>query len=212
MPKTYYRKNWPVTELDLALAKIRVIGLKDHWPFVPEHTTTNNAASYDPITRSEVLAQAIFFDRLTYQQAQNELAQKFINEKEFALAIKAYLALTKAQPYDIANFNNAATKLIAARQFQAAIPFLKQSLELEDSFFANKWLGQTLISTERVDEGIPYLEKAKQIDATDIQVLSNLARTYLLIKGNKELARLNLDELEAIKPDHPDLLVLRSKL
>ena len=47
---------------------------------------------------------------------------------------------------------------------------------------------------------------------TDIQVLSNLARAYLLLKGNKEMAKLNLDELEAIKPDHPDLMVLRSKL
>ena len=212
LPKTYYRRNWPVTELDNALTKVRVMGLKDHWPFVPEHITTNNAAEYDPDTRSEVLAQAIFFDRLTYEQAQVELADRFINEKEFALAIRTFQALAKARPFDITWFNNAATKLIAARQFQAAIPLLRQSLKLEDSFFANKWLGQTLISANKVDEGILYLEKARQKDATDIQLLSNLARTYLLIKGNKELARLNLDALEALQPDHPDLLVLRSRL
>jgi tetratricopeptide (TPR) repeat protein len=99
--------------------------------------------------------------------------------------------------------------LIAARQFQAAIPFLEQSLQLEDSFFANKWMGQTLISIKRVDEGIPYLEKAKQIDATDVQVLSNLARTYFMV-GNKEMAILILEELKAINPDHPYLLSVRS--
>lgn len=211
LPNTYYRKNWPVTELDHALTTIRIIGLKDHWPFVPEHKSTANASSYNPTTRSEELAQAIFFDKVTYKQAQYELAERFIKEKEFALAIRTYQALTKAQPFDITNFNNAAIKLITARQFQAAIPFLKRSLKLNDSFFTNKWLGQSLISVNRVDQGIPYLEKARQLDATDIQVLSNLARTYWLIKGNKEQAKLYLDELEALNPNHPDLLMLGEK-
>ena len=198
--------------MDRALTKIRILGLKDHWPFVPESETKNSTAGYKPQSRSEELAKDIFLNKTTYKQAQNELAQQFIYKKEFTLAIRSFQALTKAQPFDFSNANNAATKLIGAGQFQAAIPFLQQSLKIEDSFFANKWLGQTLISTNRVDEGISYLEKAKQQDATDTQLLSNLARTYLLLKGNKELARLNLDELEAIKPDHPDLLVLRPQL
>jgi len=211
LPKTYYRNNWPVTELDNALTKLRIMGLKDHWPFIPEHKTTNAIAKFNPTTRSEELAKDILFNRSTYKQAQNELAERFINEKQFASAIRSYRALAKAEPFDVTNFNNAATKLIAARQFQAAIPFLKQSLKLEDSFFANKWLGQTLISTKMVEEGIVYLEKAKQKDATDIQLLANLAKTYLIM-GNKELAKLNMGELEALKPDHPDLLVLRASL
>ena len=100
--------------------------------------------------------------------------------------------------------------MVAAGQFQAAIPFLRQSLKLEDSVFANKWLGQTLIFTEEVEEGIAYLEKAKQINATDTQVLSNLAKTYFLI-GNKEMAILNLEALKAINPNHPYLQGLKSK-
>ena len=205
----YYRENWPVTDLDHALTKIRIMGLKDHWPFVPEGKTKNTTAGYHPQSRSEELAKDIFLNKATYKQAQNELAQKFIYKKEFALAVRAYQALSKAQPFDFSNSNSAATKLIGAEQFQAAIPFLEQSLRIEDSFFANKWLGQTLISTNRVDEGILYLEKAKQIDATDTQVLSNLARTYFLI-GNKEKALMILEELKAINPDHPYLLGVRS--
>jgi tetratricopeptide (TPR) repeat protein len=210
LPNTYYRQNWPVTALDNALTKIRIIGLKDHWPFVPEHQTTNSATRYNPKSRSEELAKNIFLDKVSYKRAQNDLAGRFINEQEFALATNAYQALTKAQPFDIGNINQAATNLIAARQFQAAVPFLRQSLKLEDSFYANKWLGQTLIFTNKVEEGIPYLEKAKQINGTDTQVLSNLARTYFSI-GNKEMAILNLEELKAIDSNHPYVLSLKSE-
>ena len=115
----------------------------------------------------------------------------------------------EAQPFDITNSNNAATRLINAGQFQAAVPFLEQSLKIEDSFFANKWLGQTLVSTNRVEEGVTFLEKAKQINPVDTQLLANLVRTYFMV-GNKEKAELNLEELRAIKPDHPYLLQLRS--
>lgn len=212
LPKTYYRKYWPVTELDRSLTKIYIMNLKGYWPFVPEDESTNAVAEYNPVTRFEELAKEIFFNKIAYKQAQIYLATGFMNDKDFTSAIRIYQALTKTQPYNVTNFNGVATQLIAARQFQAAIPFLEQSLELEDSFFANKRLGQTLISINRVDEGILYLEKAKKINATDIQVVANLAKTYLLIKGNKELARLNLEELEALKPDHPALLVLRSQL
>lgn len=200
-PISYYRENWPITELDLALTDIRVLGLKDHWPFVPERTAQNSTATFKPQNRSGELAKEIFFNRTTYKQAQNELAQTFLKEGEYALAARAYRALMEAQPFDITNSNNAATSLINAGQFQAAIPFLEQSLKIEDSFFANKWLGQTLVSTNRVDEGISYMEKAKQIDATDMQLLSNLAKVYLS-RGQNELAKVNLDALAALKGGH----------
>jgi tetratricopeptide (TPR) repeat protein len=200
LPAQYYRETWPVTELDRALAKIRIIGLKDHWPFIPENESINAVARFNPVNRFEELAKDVFGDKITYQQAQYMLAENFIEEKEFALAIKAYRALSKSQPAETAHLKNAAFKLIEVRQFQAAIPFLEQSLRLEDSLFANKWLGQILVNFGRAREGLPYLEKARQIDAADTQVLSNLARTYMML-GNQEAANLVMAELEAVKPN-----------
>lgn len=203
LPNAYYRKNWPVTELDHALAKIRVMGLKDHWPFVSEHETKDSVSGYNPIGPTEELAKAIFLNRITYKQAQNGLADSYMSAREYALAIRSYQAICKAFPFDVTNYNNAANKLNAAGQFQAAIPFLRQSLKLEDSFFANKWLGQTLIVTGSEEDGLPYLEKAKKMNATDIQLLSNLIKVYLS-RGNQQLAKLNMDELEALKRAHPE--------
>lgn len=211
LPKTHYRESWPVTELDLALTKIRIIGLKDHWPFIPEGESTNATRNYEPATKTEELAKAIAQNRITYEQAQYALAEHFISKGQFAPAIRAYEALAIIHPLDTGTLNNAILKLIAARQFEAAIPFLQKSLRLEDSFFANKWLGQALIQIGHVDEGLRFLEKAKKIDRTDAQLLSNLTRAYIMV-GNKGLAEATLEELEALSPNHPELKALRSSL
>jgi hypothetical protein len=89
LPKMYYRKNWPVTELDHALTKFYIMNLKGYWPFVPENEATNAAAKFNPANRTEELAKEIFYNKLSYKQAQIELAKRFLNEKEFALAIRA---------------------------------------------------------------------------------------------------------------------------
>jgi tetratricopeptide (TPR) repeat protein len=211
LPDTHYRETWPVTEFDHALAKISIMSLKDHWPFVPEHESTNAVARYNPANWPEELAKAVFLEQSTYQQAQYKLAERFIENNEFTLAVKTFQALTKEQPLEVAHYKNAAFKLIAARQFQAAIPFLEQSLRLEDSFFANKWLGQILINSGKAREGLPYLERARQKEPEDVQVLSNLARTHIIV-GNRDLAEAALNELEALDPNNPNLAVLRSRL
>jgi len=68
-----------------------------------------------------------------------------------------------------------------------------------------------LIQIGRVEEGLQFLEKAKKLDGTDAQLLSNLTRAYILV-GNSVLAESTLEELEALNPHHPDLAALRSSL
>jgi len=211
LPGRYYRETWPVTELDHALAEIQIMGLKDHWPFIPENESTNATQNYEPATRTEEMAKDVFSNKITYEQAQFALADYYMSEGQFASATQVYEALSIIHPLDTGTLNNAIIKLIAARQFRAALPFLQKTLRLEDSFFANKWSGQTLIQVGRVNEGLLFLEKARKMDNTDAQLLSNLTRAYIMV-GNRTLAESTLQELMTLSPNHPDLAVLRSSL
>lgn len=211
LPGRYYRETWPVTELDRALAGIRIMGLKDHWPFIPEDQSTNATGRFVPQSLPEEMAKAVNANRITYEQAQFALAGQYLEAGQLAQAVRVYEALVIIHPLDAGTLNNAIIKLIGARQYEAALPFLQKSLRLEDSFFANKWLGQTLIQVGRVKEGLPFLETAKKMDATDTQLLSNLTRAYIMA-GERERAESTLKELAALDPRHPDLAALESSL
>jgi len=73
---------------------------------------------------------------------------------------------------------------------------------VEETAFANKWIGQILLDLGKLDEAMPYLNKALQVTPNDPQLLFNLGGAYAL-RNEFDQALALLRKLERIQPDFP---------
>jgi tetratricopeptide (TPR) repeat protein len=105
----------------------------------------------------------------------------------------------------------AAKALVKARRLDRVLPILYRSLKIEETAYANKWIGQILLDNGSVKESLPYLKRAYELNATDPQVLYNLSGGYAL-NAQYEKALETLDKLYAINPNFPDAAILKKQL
>jgi tetratricopeptide (TPR) repeat protein len=210
--ESYYRQNWNITSLTHALGKIKIINLKDHWPFKPELKPSGAVKKYEPQTRAESLAKKVFFREMTLKSAHREMATYYKSQGEPALAAKEYAAITAYDPIVLNAYHAAADSYMQAKQFDKAELYLSRSLRLSDTGYANKWLGLIKIVTRNeLTEGIPYLEKAQGYLPDDAELLHDLSKAYMLT-GNIAKARETVTALEQINPDYKNLDKLKTQL
>jgi tetratricopeptide (TPR) repeat protein len=139
------------------------------------------------------------------------MAEYYESQGDYKLAAKEYKALIAANPVDLDSCNAAATMLLKAGQYNLAEPFLYHSLNLSDSGFAHKWIGQIHLSQNNLYKGIQHLERALHYLPDDPQILFNLGRAYVLI-GDFEKARPSVAHLEKVDPRFPEIDTLKQML
>ena len=117
-----------------------------------------------------------------------------------------------AETHDLAQqYNSASTEFLKEKNLSVAFLLLNQSLGIEETAFASKWIGQILVHQREFDKSLPYLQKAEAMGLKDPDLYYNLAvANYYTDKKNTAVRYLNT--LKQIKPEHPDPYVLRDKL
>ncbi len=211
-PAAYYRKIWGHTELDSLYGDLRVRILKGGWPFQPKATPNRALLDYRPTTMAESLAVKVWQDdHFNLERAHVALADYYEKRGDYLAAYREFNALICLTPYNSSPYLRAADVLIKAKQFDAALPLLYESLEREETAFANKWIGTILLNRNQAQQALPYLEKAHAQNRSDPQLLYNLSGAYALT-ANYQKARDALDELDKIAPDFPDAGDLRRQL
>ena len=108
-------------------------------------------------------------------------------------------------------YNAVSRVFLKEKDFNIALVLLTQSLSLEETGLANKWVGQIFLFKKDFNKALHYLQKAEAMGMKEGDLYYNLAATnYYLDK--KEEAIHYLRKLEKIKPDHPDPSGLLDKL
>ncbi len=108
-------------------------------------------------------------------------------------------------------YNSASTVFLKERDFHTAFLLLNQSLNIKETAFADKWIGQILIIRKQFKQSLPYLQKAEVMGLTDSDLYYNLAAANYYLDQKKEAVRY-LNKLKKINPDHPDPSGLLDKL
>ncbi len=108
-------------------------------------------------------------------------------------------------------YNSASTVFLKERDFRTAFLLLNQSLNIEETAFANKWIGQILIVQKQFRQSLPYLLKAEAMGLKDSDLYYNLAAASYYLDKKEETIRY-LNKLKQINPDHPDPSGLLNKL
>jgi tetratricopeptide (TPR) repeat protein len=207
-----YRDGWGLTELDSIYGDMRIRILKSGWPFKPKSGINNFLSVFTPNSEVENLALRIWTDNsFTLEHGHVELAEYYEKNKEYDKAFKEYQALMCLTPLNNSPFLRAADLLIKSGQLSSALPILYKSLKLEQTVFANKWIGQILLNDNKVKEAIPYLEKAYNNSKNDPQLLYNLSGAYALNSQYRE-AKSILNVLYEVNPRFPGADLLKSQL
>jgi tetratricopeptide (TPR) repeat protein len=210
-PASFYRENWGFTELDQAYTDLRIRILKGNWPFQPKAVPNRALIDYHPTTKAESLAVDVIMDKTNLEHAHVAIAEYYEKQRQYEKAFQEYNALICATPFNTSPYLSAANALINLQQFHRALPILYSSLKLEDTAFANKWIGQIYLNDGMVKEGLLFLEKAIKMAPNDPQLLYNLSGAYAL-NAQYEKSRETLTKLEKIRPNFPGAADLKQQL
>ncbi len=210
-PAQHYRDTWGFTPLDSIYAALRIRILKGGWPFQPKAAPNRALVDYYPATKAESLAVKIWTEKLDLERGHVQMAEYFESRREHDKAYQEYNALMCATPMNASPYLRAANVLILMQRFAEAVPLLHAAQKLEDTPFANKWLGQILLNDGNIKEGVAYLEKAAKLAPQDSQVLFNLSGGYAL-DAQYQKARDTLARLEQINSNFPGASDLKRQL
>jgi len=87
-------------------------------------------------------------------------------------------------------YERAVNTLLLQQKYDQALPILVKSLQIKETPYANKWIGQILLTKYRFGEAIPYLEKIIAVEKNDPQLLYNLCRAYVLTLQKEKAEKL----------------------
>lgn len=211
-PASYYRATWGFTPLDSLYGDLRIRILQGGWPFKPKSAPNRAIIDYVPVSKAESLAVKVWSQPdYTLAHGHIEMAEYYEKIKRYDLAYAEYRALICLTPLNVSPYLRAADMLIKGGNLRSAFIVLKKSLTLAESFFANKWIGQILLSFNDVEQSIPYLEKAHAEAPGDPQLLYSLSGAFALT-AQYQKAKAKLDELYRIAPGFQDPFNLKGQL
>lgn len=203
-PAEYYLEQWPITALDRALGKLRIIGLMDNWPFTPLDNPGKALEQYQPANKTEALALQIKKNEISFRQGHVELARQYAKAGEPNKALREYLTLISAEPFRAEHYLFAAKEMLNIREYKTALMLLHASFKFKDTPIGHKWLGQTLLALRNPIEALTHLEHAQKGMPNDPQILY-LTGIANVATAQQEAARNTLSLLTALSPEYPGI-------
>ncbi len=208
-PDSVYWDERGVTPLDEEVAGIRIAVLKNSWPFVPKGSSRPFA--YTPRSEFEKLAHTTWRRELTWEQAHVKLAEDFSRQRRFREAAAEYEALILETPYNVSPYVRAGLVYLAIGDEERAYQRFLQSIKIEPTAEACKYVGSILVQRNNPIHGIPYLERSLILNPSDMQARYNLTGAYLLV-GNTAKVAAHLAELEKLAPNNQQVVELKKSL
>jgi lysophospholipase L1-like esterase len=201
-PSLYYRKTWGWTGLDSVYAYLNIIQLKGGWPF--KKAGPNLALSeFLPENRIDSIAlQILTNEQFTLELGHIQLAKYYLEKGNPEKAFEEYRALIYTVPYLDLFYEPAVKLLLDQKEYAKAFYLLYDGIKYNRSGFMYKWLGQFSLVLDFTEQGIRYLNKAREFGEQDEQLLYNLGRAHYNLSRIDEGDHY-LEELKKIYPRSP---------
>jgi len=190
-----------VTELDEEVVRLRLRVLTSNWPFTP-HANTFMPLHYQPQNRLQELAYALLREEISWDQAHAELADFHLKHKQPDLAAREYHALVIGMPYVVAPYLRLGLTYLGLNRLSEAYEIFEQSLAVEPTALAHKWLGTIAVHRNELALGLRHLHQALQQEPNDPESLYNLSIGYAK-SGDFVTARKFAKQLLQVHPRYP---------
>ena len=133
------------SDLDIAIGKIRILRITDHWPFKPESEFSHAVRKYSPRTQAEEIAKDFYLKRISFPKAHMKMAEYHARRGLKDLALREYWALVNSSPLLLDNYLTVAQALIEQGGLAEALTFLERSLQIKSDSPATAQLLMKLI-------------------------------------------------------------------
>jgi tetratricopeptide (TPR) repeat protein/lysophospholipase L1-like esterase len=202
-PWTYYRHNWGFTELDSAIAVIRIKQLKAGWPFQPEATVNNFRTTYTPHGIIDSLAfLSVQYDNVSTEMVHKQLAEYYVSLGDFKHASKEYLSIAYIAPSNALAFYYAADFAQKAQDTANAIRYLRESPNPDTSSYAQFTLASIYYSQKNNKEALTCIDRMQRLRSNVINSLQVQKLKYNVLKasGLSSDAEKTLAEIKKMDP------------
>jgi len=209
LPANHYRHTWPFTALDSTVATLMIHQLKGGWPFKPKLTENRILLDFEPQSLVESLALKVIFNEMSIDEAHFALAQQYEKQKHYKRATEEYDAFTYLVFIEAYAYLNRAKAFIRAEKDEQALHLLLKSLEHEEIPLANRLIGEIYLKKADYKNAVNYLEKARQKNPNNPELLASLCIAYLK-NLQFEKANLSFNQFKSKYPDNPQIDYLKN--
>jgi tetratricopeptide (TPR) repeat protein len=199
-----------VTDVDIAIANIRIEYLKLGWPFTAgspppkEEFRLSRTAGGNPDDEFiENLALQFWHDEITWEKMHVQAAEYYTRQKRWDKAEKEYRALIHATPMNASPYIFLGRLLANRQRIDEALEAFLEAIKFEQSAYAYNMIGSIYLLRREVSKGVIYLEKAAQLAPADMQVRFQLAQGYTM-KGDFPNANLAIQQVLRSGVDFPE--------
>ncbi|MCK4792196.1 MAG: bacterial transcriptional activator domain-containing protein [Desulfobacteraceae bacterium] len=184
-----FRKRWGVSEFDNVLARLRIMELKDKWPFKPVELSGHNFRNFKPDSKMEALALQVFIGMMNLIEAHHQLARKYEADGDSDAALREYRAMIEIYPYSVELYLEVARAVYRLGKVDEILPILLRAAKIKPLPEVMIWIGQIYLHYNDLKQAISYLEKAYLFDTkNDPGLISLLIQAYEK-DGQNEKAR-----------------------
>jgi lysophospholipase L1-like esterase len=200
-PGADYRADWSITAVDSIYIDLIIRYLKAGWPFKPKTDINTVLKDFNAHTLADTLAEKVIYDELNLAKAHIQMAEYYQSKNDFAKAEREFKALFQILNEDDLRYINRVDILIAHREFEKALGLLYKIIEIHETSFALKRIGQIHLDIGRTKDALPFLERAYKITSDDSHLLYLLCKSYA-VTGQRKSAIDALNNLKAIDPNY----------
>jgi tetratricopeptide (TPR) repeat protein len=208
----YYLCSLGVTVFDETVGRITIDLLTHKWPFV----AADRGYRFKPRDEVERIAYRYVEENLSWSTARYELADYFVQRKEYELARRECYAVAKVNPFSYQPILRVADYYRMEGDRQAAKNTYLRCIQIEDNPFARSKLAIMLLEENQAEQAVLHLNAGLEIAGRPGMSLSREAAAadhYLLgvaytQLGKLPLAREQLKQSLSINPRFEKALLL----
>jgi tetratricopeptide (TPR) repeat protein len=179
-----FRRSWGFTELDSAIADLRIKHLKSGWPFQPPGTVNNFRFSYVPHGFIDSLAfLTLKYNDITTAQMHQSLGEFYASKGEYRKAYKEYYALVLTYPFAKSYSYKCAQYLDLAKEYRNEVRVLQGMPAYETDLYAQLQCGRVFLELKDYGKSIDCLQRARANIGSE-NVLPVLKTLYVAYKDS----------------------------
>ena len=220
----------PITPVDSLHGAYETLILKEGWPFNEPMPPPESQEK----TLEEALAGKLVVQQISWEDAMQQLLRHYVRTKNQAEAARVAEALVLEHPHRAAVYRQAGQLALQAGSPTKGIRYLTKGFGLNPSLEGAKELFVALLTLDRPDEALPYLDyavkedskfaelrsftqnilrmkRAYAQDTTRTELLPQIAATYLRFANTTAARKYTKQALTAL-PDNPTALALQERL
>ncbi|MDE2732721.1 MAG: hypothetical protein OXI38_15155 [Bacteroidota bacterium] len=195
------RREVLFTVVDSLFGAYRVRQLLSAWPFRPLGTPMDPLDTLMAESPVEAIALELFRGEMQWYEATDRLRIHYEQQQDYHRALQASLAMIQQYPYLPRPYAQAADLMARQGRVDDALVYFEAANDIEEIAAVHYMLGMLKMRSGRVVAAKSNLERAAELDPTNVIMRLQLSQYYVLVR-EREQAAASVAKLLELDPEH----------